>query len=221
MNDLQSRFPVYSRLIKLYPVDYRHRYENEILQTTADMLDDSGNDLARLAIWTKLAVDLPVNIFKQQLIYEGGIMKKEMPSYIRLNGVIAGILLLPFFTALIANGVDKIVNNQTLYSSWLWHSPVLKTWVIILPEIAALIALITLFYYLVTVASRQKQKDLVKVVSNIRLYWPVVITAVLALGILFLVRFHDSFGCWYQVTTQRVLHTHVMQMCKQYKTVVL
>jgi hypothetical protein len=77
MNNLRRRFPVYSHFMRLYPKEYRDKYEEQILQTTADMLDEAGRTGERIAIWLKLTLDVPFNIGRQQYDYLGENMSKN------------------------------------------------------------------------------------------------------------------------------------------------
>jgi len=194
MRDLQQRFPLYSKLLKLYPETYRSAYEREVLQTTADMLDDTNSRVKRLIIWSHVAFDLPFSLSKQRLQYVGGIIQNETPNYIKRNGLIAGILLLPFFIALIANSLDKVINNHTLYHSWLWNFPTIGFWVLWLPEIALLLTIISIVIYLIN-GNGKKQSSWWKRALDLKHSWPVVIPAFLAFGILFILAFHDSTQC--------------------------
>lgn len=204
MDKLNKRFPIYSKIIGLYPTAYRKEYGRQILQTTADMLDNSASAGSRARIWLKVAVDLPLNIAKQQIQY-CGVYMKDTPSYIKAASVISGLMLLPFFIALIANGLDKVINNHTLYGSWVWRTPVLGLWVLYLPLTAFLLAAGSYLMYI----SRHKKTSWVWQVLDIKHSWPVVLPAVVALGILFMVAFHDSVHCWVQTPTH--LLTHVRQ----------
>lgn len=57
MKEDYDRFPIYSKLLKLYPKQYRDRFGDEILQTTADMLDAADTKRERYNIWIRVAVD--------------------------------------------------------------------------------------------------------------------------------------------------------------------
>src|SRR5579884_1653756 len=186
MRSLRSRFPIYSRLMGLYPRPYRLRYEKEILQTTADMLDGAAGNTARLAIWTRLAIDLPVNAGRQQLSHDAGVMKQDMPPYVKWNGLVAGLMLVPFFAALLANGLDKVINNHTLHNSWVWHSPAINIWVLWLPTLSFLLAAAS---YLVFAAHKSKASFLRNLV-DVHHVWPIVLPMVGALFIMFVIAFH-------------------------------
>jgi hypothetical protein len=62
---LRQRFPRYSKLFRFYPEAYRKRYDEQMLQTLADMLDD--REASTISTWARTAVDLPASIIKQQL----------------------------------------------------------------------------------------------------------------------------------------------------------
>ncbi len=194
MSELEKRFPIYSKLLKLYPKSYRKQYEQQLLQTTADMLDDAPSNAAKLAGWTHIAIDLPLSVTKQQLQYVGGIYMNETPRYIKRNSIIAGALLLPFIAALIANGLDKVINNHTLYNSWLWRTPILSLWVLRLPEIALLLAVGSYIVYLARGTGSTKSTWL-KRALDIKHSWPIIIPAIFAFGIMFLLAFHDVGQC--------------------------
>lgn len=212
MTSLKSRFPIYSRCLRLYPAEYRKRYEQELLQTTADMLDDAPSRITRIGIWSRVLVDLPLNVLKQQVSYAGGVMHDEMPHFVKRNGLIAGIMLLPFFTALCANGLDKVLNNHTLFNSWLWHTPVLGIWVIYLPTLALLLAGTT---YLIYIFKNPTKQPLIKRILDIAHSWPILLTGLVALGILFILVFHDSFQCWAQSPTYLASHLNKAWQCSQ------
>ncbi len=215
MSSLNKRFPLYAKLLRLYPAPYRREYEQQILQTTADMLDNPEQSGGRALTWTKISLDLPLNIAKQQVHYVGGIYMKETPSYVKISGILSGLLLLPFFAALIANGLDKVINNQTLYNSWVWRTDFLRLWVLILPLIAASIALVSFLVY-VFQGSTNKPKNLLGRSTDLKHNWPIVMTGLAALGILFILRFHDSIPCWIQMHTHLLHHKNLNQACQNY-----
>lgn len=193
MRRINRHFPVYSRLLKLYPADYRRRFEQEMLETAADMQAAAKTPAERLKLWAKLSLDLPLSIGQQQLQYLGGVMRSETPQYIKLNSLIAGALLLPFFTALALNGLDKLFGNHSLQNSWLWQTPTLSIWVLRLPEIALLLALGS---YLVYVCQGRDRHFWRTRILDLKHLWPLILSGGLAFGILFIVAFHDSGQCW-------------------------
>ena len=211
MKKLEKSHPFYASLLRLYPKAYRQRYGQEILQTTADMLNDVPNRGALLSTQTRLAIDLSLNAGKQQLNYVGGVMQSEMPRYIKLNGLVASIMLIPFAVGLIANSLDGLINNQNLYNSWLWHMPVLAIWVLYLPALALLFSLLTYMVYLLRGADSKKLVWLKRAV-DIKYVWPIILPGLVALGILFILIFHDSGHCWVQTPSH--LLTHLSQTWK-------
>lgn len=176
----------------LYPKSYRQKYEEEILLTTADMLDNSKDTKTRLVLWSQLAFDLPVNVVRQNLEYIGSGMQRDMPSYIKRNSLISGLLLLPFFGAITANMLDRLLNHANFNNSWLWHRPALILWVFYLPAVAFLISLVS---YCLFVFGGASSKAWFKRALDLLHSWPVLIVGIMAFGILFLVEFHDSTQC--------------------------
>jgi hypothetical protein len=161
------------------------------------LLDNAPSIASKLAVWTHVVIDLPINIAKQQLQYSGGSFMSQTPTYIKRSSLISGILLIPFFAALIANSIDKVVNNHTLYGSWLWKSPVIGIWVLYLPEAAFLIALVSYIIYL-SRNTDSKHSKFLKRVLDIRRSWPILIPTLLSFGVLFIIAFHDVGQCWIQ-----------------------
>jgi len=208
VTDFKTRFPVYSKLLKLYPVSYRQRFEDQILQTTADMIDDTDSFSARLRIWLTLGFELPFNVARAQFQSVDGQLLGQAPKYLKINSLIASALLLPFFAALIANSLNKLINNHSLLNSWLWQRTTALIWVIRLPEIAFLIAACSYFLYVFRPTSADKASSLRRAL-NLKGAWPVIIPAGLAFGILFMFAFHDVTACVIQNPVH--LMTHLSQ----------
>lgn len=211
MTKLKSRFPVYAWLLRLYPAAYRHEYERELLQTTADMLDDAPTTLAKLGIWSRIACDLPFNIARQNLEYIGGNMHHDMPHYVKRNSLLSGLLLLPFFVAIAANSIDSLVHNAHLYNSWLWRSPAIVLWVFYLPAMAFIISLVT--YSLFVFKDAPKNKAWFKRALDLMHSWPVLIVGIIALSILTFAEFHDSSQCIVQSPVHAVTHASQTLNC--------
>jgi hypothetical protein len=212
MSDLHKRFPFYSKLLKLYPSEYQKQYGDQLLQTTADMLDDTSNSAKKKVIWVRVAFNLPVNVVQSQLQYEGSIMWSETPHYIKRNSMIGTLLLLPFVAALVANSLDKVINNHDLYNSWLWKTPVIQLWVLWLPEIAFALIAGTYLYFILN-KKKTKRISFLKRLTDIRHYWPVIVPGVLAFGVLFILAFHDSGQCWVHNPSYMVDHLSQEWQC--------
>ncbi|HEV2403357.1 MAG TPA: hypothetical protein VGS08_04100 [Candidatus Saccharimonadales bacterium] len=56
MKDIREHFPLYTRVLRLYPKPYRQRYGLAILQTTADMFDDAQSLTERIMIWVRMLI---------------------------------------------------------------------------------------------------------------------------------------------------------------------
>lgn len=212
MNRKAGRFPVYARFVALYPEMYRRRYGEQLLQATADMLDDAPGRIERIKIWARVGIHLPMDIAKQQLLYTNEVMRTETPRYLTRSSLIASILLLPFFMALSANAIDKAINHQTLYNAWLWRKPFAGLWILYLPEIALLIAIASYSVYMVT-AYRGEHLSLKKMLDFRRL-WLVLMPAFLAVSILGILAFHDSYQCVEHSSPSYLLgHVHKVWEC--------
>lgn len=214
MGRLADRFPIYSRLLWLYPRPYRDTYGEQMLQTLADMIDNDPTQTGRIRIYTHAMVDLPMSLLNQQAQYIGGIMVNETPRYIRRNSLIAGSLLVPFFGALIANALSKLIGGQTLYNNWLWQAPVLTIWVLWLPVLASLITVITAIVYIWR-QSKIEHGHTFKTLLNIRQDWPLLIVATVGLGILAIVLGHDSAHCIAGNPVREVQQWHQTWHCIQ------
>ena len=214
MADLRKRFPLYSKLLRLYPPEYRKVYEDQMLQTLADMLDDAPSDSTRRLIWAHLMLDFPTTLLKQQICYTGGIMIHDMPRYIKRNALVGGILLLPFVLALVSNGLHELVSGQPLYHSWLWQVPALALWALYLPLLAALIGLTTWIRFLVQHAHR-RPRSWIQAVLDIRYTWPIVLTTLGGLFILAVIFGHDSVHCVIGNPIHEVQHWHNTWQCVQ------
>jgi hypothetical protein len=210
MNTLKSRFPIYSRLLGLYPANYRKHYENEILQTAADMLDGAPTAFSKLGIWMLLCIDLPVNVTRQQLLHTGGYMNTQVPGYVKRNGLISFALLIPFLLALTANGLDKVIKNRTLNNSWLWSHEALRIWIIWLPTLALLIAAISFLNF---VFKDSTKTSWLNRIVDIKRIWPVAVPLAGALFIMSVIVFHDSAHCWVHSPMFTAKHLNQVWQC--------
>ncbi len=165
-------------------MSYQKRYKTQMLQTLADMIDDPSN--SKTKIWMTVGFDMPISIVKQQLIFTGNIMTKEMSSYVKQIGLFSALLLLPFFCLIAINSVTA----NSLYNSWFWEPQVLAIWLIIMPAIA-LIVTTAAFIYLLS----NKKRAFWKNITDVRRNWPLTIVAVLSIGIITLAFGHDSVHC--------------------------
>ena len=201
-----ERFPRYRQLLRLYPKAYRDRYGEQHLQALADMLDDQPTSGGRAGVWLKISFDFPVSLAHQT------IALNDTPQYLRLTGLISGLLLIPFLAALTANAFDQAVNHQTLYHSWVWSLPVLRLWVLILPMIAVALSAVAFLVYLYR-ETQARKVSLLAALFNLRKNWPVALAGAAALGILFILFFHDSVHCFVQNPAHLVTHWHAAWVC--------
>jgi len=209
MKNIQPRFSIYAALLHLYPTPYRERYGEEIMQTTADMLNETTSPMSRLLVWAGIAADLPINVGKQQLSYIGGVMAHETPKYLKRNSLLASVLLLPFIVSLLANGISKVVSSHDLYHSWLWQTSAIRVWLVYLPLVALLLSLGTYAIY-ATRSEDMAHRSRITRAFDVKHIWPLLIPILLASGIVLLAAFHDSARCW--TRNPGYSATHVQQV---------
>lgn len=185
--DLNKRFPKYSRLLNLYPTAYRKQYKEQMLQTLADMLDDTPAE--KRTIWTRTMLDLPLSVLHQQLSYTGAAMINDTPKYVKNSALIGATLLLPFFVLVTAHSVDSSLQNSVY-----WHFRVLFTFFVLLPSLAFLLTAVALISWLVE-RRKQEKKSLLKELFDLRRNWYLLTILVIGLGIVGLVYGHDSVHC--------------------------
>ena len=207
---MPSRFPLYERFLSLYPKAYRDLYGRQMVQTLSDMLDDQPKTLGRLAVWTRVSADLPISVINQNALAFGGSFMHEMPGYIKRNAVISAVLLAPFMLAVTLNALDVALHGRNLYQSWAWATPVLTAWVLWLPVIAFLIACAS---YLQFALSKKSGTPLLRALFDVKRTWPIVLTGMTGLGILFILQFHDSAHCWIQNPVYFVTKFHQTWQC--------
>jgi hypothetical protein len=182
-------------------------------QTLADMLDDTTSPAERWLVWAKIAADFPVSLAKSQMQYVGGVMHNETPGYIKRTGILTGVLIIPFFLALLANSLDKVMYNHTLYNSWLWRGPVLAIWVLWLPAMALALALLSYCLYAFKPVAHTEHLSWFRRAFDISHAWPVVLPGIIGLGILCILAFHDSVHCWMQNPMHYVTQHHQVWEC--------
>lgn len=187
--DIDKRYRTYQKLLYLYPAAYRKAYGEQMLQTLADMLDDTPSQSQKRAIWTRTLLDLPLSVMRQQLIYTGDVMTNDTPKYVKTSALIGAALLVPFFVLVIAHSLDS-----NLQQSVFWHYHVLFTFFVLLPGIAFLLAAVAFTSWLVERHHIDK-KSWLRELMDIRRNWALFAVLILGLGIIGLVYGHDSVHC--------------------------
>ncbi len=210
MKSLDQRFPVYSKLLKLYPHPYQSEYSEQMLQTLADMLDNAETPSQRASIWLRATVDYPLSVVKQQLIFSGGTMNQPMPSYIKQYGVIGGCMMAPFFIFLILNAIL----GDRLQHSVVWHTNVLLMWLVLLPSLAIILNLAALLHWLQS-GRRQTKTSPWRMLTDFQHNWPALSVAIVGLGILAIVFGHDSVGCLTGNPVRELHNFHDTVQCVQ------
>lgn len=187
--DLNKRFPKYSKLLYLYPDAYRKHYSEQMLQTLADMLDDSPTAQQKFTTWSRTLLDLPLSAVRQQINYTGETMTNDTPKYVKNSALVGAILLIPFCVLVFAHSLDSGVQNSVF-----WHFPMLFTFFVLLPSIAFLLATVAFISWLVE-RRKQEKKSWVAELLDLRRNWYLLTVLVIGLGIVGMVYFHDSVRC--------------------------
>lgn len=208
MDKLDKRFPKYSRLLGLYPTDYRKEYSRQMLQTLADMLDDKEN--AKAAVWLRATVDFPFSVTKENLLFMGHSFLNETPSYVKKASFAGSLLILPFFTFL---ALDALTSHS-LYGGWFWHPWVIATWIIIMPALAFLICSLAFVKWSVQ-RSKIKKIGFLKSLFDWRRNWPMMIVSILSIGIVSLAVGHDSVQCVVNNPVKEIRYWHTTWRCIQ------
>jgi hypothetical protein len=187
--DLNRRFPKYRKLLYLYPAGYRQHYSEQMVQTLADMLDDAPTVKAKLAVWTRTMLDLPLSAARQQVSYTGATMTNDTPKYVKNSAIIGAALLVPFFILITAHSLDSSMQNSVF-----WHFRVIFTFFVLLPSIAFLLTTVALISWLVE-RHKQEKKSWFSELFDLRRNWHLLAVLVVGLGIVGLVYEHDSMQC--------------------------
>lgn len=164
-----------------------------MLQTMEDILSDTPRPEARSIILLKEIIATPLNACEQYLVIYS---KNKGVSARTIAALIALVLLLPFLIALIADEISELLNGNHLYSSWLWSTPVLFIWIVLLPFVSLVLSL---SIYIISLIRQRKQNK--KINPLAKRYWLVIFTMLFSLAILCLVVFHDSVHCWFSSTS--------------------
>jgi hypothetical protein len=215
VNDRRRLLQLFSLALRLYPNSYRERYERDMLMTVSDMLDEASSPLVRGMIWLHVLADQPTNIMKQQVIVaRSGEGFGDVPPFIKKSGLTSAVLLLPFFGALIANGLDKVLFNQSLNQTWVWQRPFIGLWILYFPLIALLLVIGSYIRYVIRGSGKNGHSALRRI-FDLPHFWPLVGTGVIATGILFIIFFHDSVACWVRSPSYLAAHISQSWQCTQ------
>jgi hypothetical protein len=206
-SDLDSRFPRYRRLLKLYPKAYRQEYAAQTLQTLADMLDDPEH--SRLNVWTRTLLDLPVSVLRQQISCTAAAMTTT-PTYLKHYARSGAWMVAPFFLLVALNSLG----GQALRRSVLWHTNVLFTWLILLPALAALLNLAAWLHW-VGQTRRERGVSAWRAVTDLRRSWPALAVTVIGIGIIAFVYGHDSVHCLTGNPVRELHNAHQTLQCVQ------
>lgn len=186
-------FSLYRSLLHLYPESYQAKYGTPMLQTMEDILSNTPKSYARKLFLLKEIIATPLNACEQYLVLYS---KNKGVSSTTVATLIALALLLPFLFALIADEISELLTGNHLYTSWLWSTPVLFIWIVLLPFISLALSI---SIYVISLVRQKKKNHKINLLA--KRYWLVIFTIIISLGILGLVVFHDSVHCWFSSTS--------------------
>lgn len=182
---------VYSAAQKLYPKKFQSDYSKVQIQTLSDLLDHTNSSGDRFKVWARVWADLAASILVEQINYQGTTLMNETPKFLKTASLISGLMLVPFIVALFADGLSKVLDHRVAGVSWAMQFPLVALSVFVwLPEAALLLAFASFTVYLVRGKANWPSR-----LSDIRHTWIIVVPGVMAVGILGLLAFHDSFQC--------------------------
>jgi len=110
MANPDKRLRLYKQLLSLYPKAYREQFGDQILQTSEDMLGEVTDKKTQRKLWLRLALDMQINVCRQQVKYLGGYMSDmnqrmvKTVLYVGVSG--AAILALPYLRAIGTTWID-------------------------------------------------------------------------------------------------------------------
>lgn len=160
-----------------------------MLQTMEDILQDTPKPYARNMLLLKEIIATPLNACEQYLVLYS---KNKGISARTVVALIALALLLPFIFALIADEISELLTGAHLYTSWLWSTPILFIWIVLLPFMSLALSI---SIYAISLVRQKRQGHKINLLA--KRYWLVIFTIIISLGILGLVVFHDSVHCWF------------------------
>lgn len=205
--DLRKRFPKYATLLYLYPAVYRRQYDEQMLQTLADMLDDAHTH--KTAVWVLALLDLPLSALKQQINHIGVLMNNDspIPSYVKNSALIGVALLLPFFSLVAAHTLDARMQHSIF-----WHYHILFTFFVLMPSAAFLLTATALISWLIE-RHKQEKKSWSLELFDLRRNWYLLTILFIGIGIVGMVYGHDSVHCITGKPISEVRNTHQTLAC--------
>jgi hypothetical protein len=132
----------YRLLLKLYPKDYKHDYEEEMLTTLQAMYSEAKTSAAKRQLTLRILKDYLLSLSRESL-YATGNSFQEAPGTIKRDFAISAGLVAPFFLIFIYNISSFILRHADVLSRLESH-----TWVIysiVLPIIGLVLSVKTCF----------------------------------------------------------------------------
>ena len=134
MPNIKKRFPIYSKILYLYPKAYRRKYSAQMLQTMADLIDNEGSTLPRrFKIWLRATPDLIKTIAAENL--RAIDAKKFVPRSL----IVSFVMIIPLIV-LLASPIFLDSETMADGNSFInrFYSPI---FIILFPLISAMLSI--------------------------------------------------------------------------------
>jgi hypothetical protein len=217
---------LFNFLLFFYPKQYRRKYGKEMRLLFQDMYQEevTKKGSVSLTFWFSQVGDITKSLIEQHIdiIQKQGIKKYlQQTFHINKYNVISGIFLLPVFFMTLVELISRIAQgdlthyNRPVYAffshTFLYWTPILFTWVILFPLLAALIS----FIPLVKAISKKK----VSVFSIAFLHRNIITIGILFIGFGFiaLIKLHDFMPCMFYGLTHFGFGQfgHIVSVCRR------
>jgi hypothetical protein len=126
-------------LLHFYPKEYQHEYQEEMLETTREMVEHAPTNLARLKMSGRLLKDYSISIIAQHASqFERSIFSR--PPYIRWGSFMGTLLVMPYIFVCAYNLLNQTILHRAVPIIH-WEVRAWAIYAIILPVAAFLVVL--------------------------------------------------------------------------------
>ncbi len=197
---------LYSSAIQLlYPKKFRQQYKKQMTQTYKDMLTDSNNKIQKLLVSFTVFAEMPINSYSERLKSRGAKLHQNTAKSFRKLAIVCMVILLLLLVIPLSMALKP--NSELLHSAVASDIQVLSFFV--LPALAVLILLNSLFAWSTYKANRYSEKTL-SYLKDIRRIWPVYA----ALSLSMLVVGLALFGTYQSLSDEAVIMSTKLQQEK-------
>jgi len=217
---------LFNFFLLFYPEQYRKKYGQEMLMLFHDMYQEELEKKGNIGVefWFSQVGDMTKSVIEQHIDMIGKQgMKKYLQNTLHINkyNMVSGIFLLPIFFMTLTEIISRIAQgdlihyNRPVYAflshTPLYWTPVLFTWVILFPLVAALISFIPLV--------KAISKKNVSIFSFAFLKKNTITIGILLIGFGFiaLIKLHDFMPCMFYGITHFGFgqFNHIVSVCRK------